>query len=397
MRNPPHPQNASRPKKAEMKALESRAEHTSYHYFHEPLYLSEIEYHPLTRPKSDQRLESYNEQGSGERRVQFSQITSDSNPSTKSAGSMEMQQGSAPHVSESFTPPSSTGLGRTRHSYRRLDDSPERNPRTPSTERLTSAANYSPRGKQLSYEESRVRPSSDYYVPDKRIPTPITSPQTPPATQRWRENTPEGDYLVSGQKYFLPSPSATDKTSAAYTRATTPPEIEYSVSGHREAPTTIPHHQTRSHQMENAPYWNDSAVSPSYNPMLYPMKFTKPKKDPPKYKGGKSDVKDFLAQFELIMAYNKWSDEDAGFELASSLEEGARSVISTLPEEKRCDYKSLCQALRNRFQAPGSKRKSAVGIWDRPMQKNEDVFAFVNVLRQWRKKLILEEPSVTQL
>ena len=69
------------------------------------------------------------------------------------------------------------------------------------------------------------------------------------------------------------------------------------------------------------------------------MKFMKPKKGPPKYKGVKSDVKDFLAQFELIKAYNKWSDEDAGFELASSLEEGARSVISTPPKEKWCDYK----------------------------------------------------------
>ena len=147
VRNPPQPHNASRLEKAELKVPESRAEHTSYHYFDEPPYLSEIEYHPLTRPKNDQRSErmSYNEQGSGERRVQFSQITSDSNPSTKSAGSMEMQQGSAPHVSESFTPPSSTGLGRTRPSYRRLDDSPERNPRAPSTERLTSTANYPPR------------------------------------------------------------------------------------------------------------------------------------------------------------------------------------------------------------------------------------------------------------
>ena len=96
--------------------------------------------------------------------------------------------------------------------------------------------------------------------------------------------------------------------------------------------------------------------------------------------------RDFLAQFELIKSYNKWSDEDAGFELASSLEEGARSVISTLPEEKRCDYKSLCQALRNRFQAPGSERKSAVGIWNRLMQKNEDVFAYANVLRQMEKE-----------
>lgn len=61
-------------------------------------------------------------------------------------------------------------------------------------------------------------------------------------------------------------------------------------------------------------------------------------------------------------------------------------MINSLPRSKQCDYKSLCLALRNRFQPPGRERKSAVGIWERAMQKGEDAFSYANVLRQMEKE-----------
>ena len=135
--------------------------------------------------------------------------------------------------------------------------------------------------------------------------------------------------------------------------------------------------------------WRDSDDNRSW-PSTRRSKPTR--KDPPRFKGGKSDVHDFLVQFDLVCEYNEWSYRDAGFELASSLEEGARSVINSLPADKRCDYDSLSLALRNRFQPPGRERKSAVGIWERTMQKGEDAFGYANALRQMEKEAYPGKP-----
>ena len=54
-------------------------------------------------------------------------------------------------------------------------------------------------------------------------------------------------------------------------------------------------------------------------------------REPPKFTG-KTDVPDFLSQFELVRKYNRWSKYDAGFELTCSLDEDARELCSTLPE-----------------------------------------------------------------
>ena len=147
-------------------------------------------------------------------------------------------------------------------------------------------------------------------------------------------------------------------------------------------------HSARSRRRSSSSYWADQEDSYTRDPRSSRTADKPPlkPKDPPKYKGGKSDVQDFLVQFNLIREYNQWSYRDAGFELASSLEEGARSVINSLPRSKQCDYDSLCLALRSRFQPPGRERKSAVGIWERAMQKGEDAFSYANVLRQMEKE-----------
>ena len=138
--------------------------------------------------------------------------------------------------------------------------------------------------------------------------------------------------------------------------------------------------------------WHDSEDNQSFRSWPSMRRSKSTRKDPPRFKGGKSDVHDFLVQFDLVCEYNEWSYRDAGFELASSLEKGARSVINSLPADKRCDYDSLSLALRNRFQPPGRERKSAVGIWERTMQKGEDAFGYANALRQMEKEAYPGKP-----
>lgn len=85
-------------------------------------------------------------------------------------------------------------------------------------------------------------------------------------------------------------------------------------------------HSARSRRRGSSSYWADAEDSYSCDSWFsragdqLPVK----PKDPPKFKGGKSDVQDFLVQFNLIREYNQWSYRDAGFELASSLEEGGQ-------------------------------------------------------------------------
>ena len=139
--------------------------------------------------------------------------------------------------------------------------------------------------------------------------------------------------------------------------------------------------------------WPDSENSP-FTTRPHQPQFRSPRriKEPPKFKGGKSDVKNFLTQFDIVSIYNQWTYTEAGFELATSLEEEARCVISALPKSKQCDYDSLCLALWNQFHHPGKKHESAIRIWDRTMQKHEDAFSFANALRQLEQEAYPGQP-----
>ena len=52
-------------------------------------------------------------------------------------------------------------------------------------------------------------------------------------------------------------------------------------------------------------------------------------KDAPKY-NGKSELTDFLSQFEILAVYNEWSEQEKGMQLATSLDGEAREILSTL-------------------------------------------------------------------
>ena len=114
-------------------------------------------------------------------------------------------------------------------------------------------------------------------------------------------------------------------------------------------------------------------------------------REPPKFTG-KTDVHDFLSQFELVRKYNRWSEYDAGFELACSLDEDARELCSTLPEAESCNYKNLREALRNRFAPPGNESRHVVHLFGRVMQKGETVAAYGGALRKLARDVYPRNP-----
>ncbi len=137
-----------------------------------------------------------------------------------------------------------------------------------------------------------------------------------------------------------------------------------------------------STSMENnqgsPPYYGDwVSQSPPYAPLrgaqpsgdaprTMTRESTRRVKEPPKY-NGKSDVNDFLSQFEILCTYNRWTYADQGQELACSLEGEARGLLSTLPRGARGDYDRLCRALHNRFAPSGRESRYAVQLWSRVM------------------------------
>ncbi|CAG2191634.1 unnamed protein product [Mytilus edulis] len=65
---------------------------------------------------------------------------------------------------------------------------------------------------------------------------------------------------------------------------------------------------------------------------------------------GEGNWEDYLVQFELIAAINKWSDLEKALELATSLRGTAQSILTDLRPEMRTNFVRLTAALASRFQ-----------------------------------------------
>ena len=75
---------------------------------------------------------------------------------------------------------------------------------------------------------------------------------------------------------------------------------------------------------------------------------------PETFSGSKTELKDWLVQFEIVSRYNAWTEAEKGSNLASSLRGNAQQVLRDLPEEQVEDYHSILEALKRRFD-PGEK------------------------------------------
>ena len=108
-------------------------------------------------------------------------------------------------------------------------------------------------------------------------------------------------------------------------------------------------------------------------------------KEPLKY-NGRTDFGDYLGHFSAIAHWNQWDYEEKGMQLACSLIEGAREILSTIPHHLQYDYDSLLAALQQTYSPPGRETQFAVQFMNRSCKPNESVAEYGHALQRLAKK-----------
>ena len=104
-------------------------------------------------------------------------------------------------------------------------------------------------------------------------------------------------------------------------------------------------------------------------------------KEPMKY-NGRTDFDDYLGHFAAIAHWNNWDYGDKGMQLACSLIEGAREILTTIPSHLSYDYDSLLNALKRTYSPPGRETQYAVEFMNRTCRPNESVAEYGHVLQR---------------
>ena len=108
-------------------------------------------------------------------------------------------------------------------------------------------------------------------------------------------------------------------------------------------------------------------------------------KEPMRY-NGKGDWDDYLSHFNAVARWNGWSEVECGMQLAISLVDDAREVLSSLPLECRGDYVPLVRALEQRFSPSGRESRYSLELMKRTCMGDEDVTAYGHALRRLATK-----------
>lgn len=88
---------------------------------------------------------------------------------------------------------------------------------------------------------------------------------------------------------------------------------------------------------------------------------------------GETNWEDYLVQFELVSAINKWDDKEKALELATNLRGIAQSVLTDLNPEMRVNYNCLVSALRSRFQPTNQAEMYRVQMKSKIRGRNEPI------------------------
>ena len=101
----------------------------------------------------------------------------------------------------------------------------------------------------------------------------------------------------------------------------------------------------------------------------------------PRY-DGKSDLSDFLVQFEQVAAWNKWTESDKAAQLLISLDGTAKQMLSELTMDKIGNYHSIKQVLINRFNPVEHETAYRCEFKSKRKQKGESIEDFGYSLRK---------------
>ena len=96
---------------------------------------------------------------------------------------------------------------------------------------------------------------------------------------------------------------------------------------------------------------------------------------------GRSDINDYLLQFEILAEANGWDEVESGRQLAGCLSGEACEVLGSLGSERARDYVSLVTALVSRYSPQGREGKFSVELMNRTCKKGESVSEYGQSLR----------------
>ena len=113
----------------------------------------------------------------------------------------------------------------------------------------------------------------------------------------------------------------------------------------------------------------------------YPSKSRRKPKEPMKF-NGRGDFDDYWGHFEAIAQWNQWDYQEKGMQLACSLIEEARGVLSTIPFPLAHDYNSLVDAIKRKYSPEGSESQYSVELMNRVCKPNESVAHYGHALQR---------------
>ena len=124
-----------------------------------------------------------------------------------------------------------------------------------------------------------------------------------------------------------------------------------------------------------------------------PQQVTRKRKErEPARFNGKSDFTDYKAQFETVAYLNQWSREEMGLQLAISLTDEAREVLSSLRGADMHNYDRLVEALECRYSPRGRESQYYLELMSRDQGPEEDVTSYGHTLRRLASKAFSDRP-----
>ncbi len=123
-----------------------------------------------------------------------------------------------------------------------------------------------------------------------------------------------------------------------------------------------------------------------------PQMSRKRKEREPARFNGKSDFLDYKAQFETVAYLNQWSREEMGLQLAISLTDEAREVLSSLRGADMHNYDRLVEALECRYSPRGRESQYYLELMSRDQGPEEDVTTYGHTLRRLAAKAFGDRP-----
>ncbi len=176
------------------------------------------------------------------------------------------------------------------------------------------------------------------------------------------------------------SPDSQSPPPGPYRRADTPlvrgvhndfePAEAWRSANHMEVPS--------SSTYPTPPY---GTQGPSSMPRVLVSRTNRKHKEPMRF-NGKMDWSDYYSHFTAVAAWNSWSYQECGLQMAISLVDDAREVLSGLPSNQRRDFNALTTALRQRYDPEGREARYSLDLMNRTRKGGEDVAAYGYALRK---------------